>query len=323
MSNIEIIYKNRVTLVYYAFLNPTKDWWGIISAQLSLIKRVGLLNIAKLYVHFTGSNNLLNIAKSKLNKLNSNCTLSTSTTNQYEYPGLCLLWELCQKEPENIYFYFHSKGMVNSQENGQSQHNIRLCNITIVPWKKILNIFHLDQTVDTVMVGFGPNNDTWFNFWWVKGSYLQKCTKPILNSDRFYYEKYLRLSHPEPHSENIYSLIGQKKGFLTNCDIIMKITLYLIDKSTEFYVEDEYTYEDDGNIIQAFYGSEFYYLNVTDRLVHNFKKENKIIIPNTASLNYYFGDPHVNTIKTLTLYINQVKHIILENFKETQTFEIK
>ena len=30
-----------------------------------------------------------------------------------------------------------------------------------------------------------------FNFFWVRGSYLKKCNKPIITNDRYYYETWL------------------------------------------------------------------------------------------------------------------------------------
>ena len=47
----------------------------------------------------------------------------------------------------------------------------------------------------------------WFNFYWVKASYLRKCVEPIKSHDRYYYESWVGI-HGSNTYEDCYNLIS-------------------------------------------------------------------------------------------------------------------
>jgi hypothetical protein len=181
------IYHKKVTIVYYAFINPHNNWEIIISDQLIHLSRCGLLDIAEIHIHVTGLPHYHDYVTNLIKTIIPDATIYLSIENQYEYPGIHLVWELANKKPDNIFLYFHSKGM--SYPTLSRRHDERqIFQEVILPWRKVLNIFRDNNEIDKV--GFGSSKDgfMWFNFWWARGSYLIGCEEPIVSDNRWYYE---------------------------------------------------------------------------------------------------------------------------------------
>lgn len=205
--------EKKVTVVYFAFINDGVQWMDIISMQLIQLKNTGIGEISDIYIHISGSQNNLTSATSNVKSILPGAIVSTSTDNQFEYPGIHLAWRLARENPERIYLYFHSKGMC-SGEIGLTQQK-KLFQTTIESWRKVMNIFENNDHVNKV--GFAPSEAgwMWFNFWWARGAYLAKCEEPELTMQRYYYEEWLyhRSSESSPsNTMECYALCDDRTG---------------------------------------------------------------------------------------------------------------
>ena len=134
--------------------------------------------------------------------------ISSSMTNQFEYPGIHKVWELSKEDPSKDHYilYFHSKGMScliaerDRWEHVLFQENVR-------KWNKAVDAFN-DEKVNKV--GGTPNEKgiIWYNFWWARASYLIQLEEPIVNIDRYYYKHWLS----KTNVEDCYSLLAEKRG---------------------------------------------------------------------------------------------------------------
>jgi hypothetical protein len=184
---IKPVINQEIIIVYYIYINPQRNWKCIISGQINDLKNIGLLSVSKLYcVICTPSINLFNECKKLINIVNAN--YYHITVNNYEYPGIKKLHELGTIYPEKIFFYMHSKGMVFHKNNGRNIQETQVLQNTIKYWKYILYIFKNYSFIDKA--GLFPDHSgvIWFNFFWIRGSFLKKLNPPIISSNRYYYE---------------------------------------------------------------------------------------------------------------------------------------
>jgi hypothetical protein len=133
--------------------------------------------------------------------------------NLFEYPGIHLVWSLAHKNPDKIYLYFHSKGMSRGQNN-RGSYDKKIFQSVIVPWKKVLNIFDERKTIHKIGISVSAHGWIWFNFWWVRGSYLIECVEPII-APKQYYEDWLHMKLDGQAKSNInecFSLPENKSG---------------------------------------------------------------------------------------------------------------
>ena len=82
----------------------------------------------------------------------------------------------------------HTKGMVFHGTNGRISIEIEILRNTIKYWNYIFNIFKNYSFIDKA--GLFPDHTgiIWFNFFWIRGSFLKKLDPPIITNDRYYYE---------------------------------------------------------------------------------------------------------------------------------------
>ena len=109
--------EKRLSIVYFIYINHDKNWQYIVESQLNDIIESNILSIATLNIVVVDEKEIIdktyfdNIIKK--NKYN----IEFHNKNHFEYWGIKKLYELSQKEPDKIYLYLHSKGMVfNSEE---------------------------------------------------------------------------------------------------------------------------------------------------------------------------------------------------------------
>lgn len=110
---------------------------------------------------------------------------------QYEYQGINKVWELGQihNNKNDIILYYHSKGITRYKTykfNKNDNYNIILKDI-----KKIFNIFDKFSEIDKIGYSCGGIGWIWYNFWYVRGSYINFVEKPIITNRRHYYEDWL------------------------------------------------------------------------------------------------------------------------------------
>lgn len=202
----------RVKIVYFTWINPQARWDQIIAGQLDQLKKTGLLEVSEFHAHIVATGAYLHLVTSLVASIIPNAIISTSENNEYEYRGIHRVWKLAQDsvQPDDIYLYFHSKGM--SYNRGRDLLERLIFQEVIEAWKQCLEIFATRSDINKIGHAASEQGYVWWNFWWVRGSYLRECVEPIINSNRYYYEEWLhlKLPHYKPSTyRECYSLAGQ------------------------------------------------------------------------------------------------------------------
>jgi len=289
---------NEIIIIYYIYINQNRDWKCIINGQLNDLKTVNLLD-NDIFIHICCENNKYILECIDLiSNFNFSFKLSTSLENQYEYPGIKLVYDISQTNPNRILFYMHSKGMVFTNHfNRRSDCEKLFFRYTIKDYPEILTIFKEQKNINKI--GLMQSGEYVFcNFFWIRTNYLLDATPPIISSDRFYYEFYIgncKKSLNEKDLNSCYSLVT-KNTLELNYD---QLGCYRDNiKSSEefkqvssFFNLKNYTF---------YYGTDSQKIDITDKVKTSCLKENCIIIPsgdcNRAKI---FGDPLLNVYKNI------------------------
>ena len=173
-------------IVYYIYINLEKDWKSIISGQINDLKTVGLIPFAELYCVICTENKIF--FDECVTLIQETAICEHSTKNQYEYPGLKKLHDLGNIYPDSIFLYMHSKGMVFHNQKGRNTSEMKLLRNTINNWKYLSFIFNNYPEIDKAGLFPDYTGIFWFNFFWVRGSFLKSIPPPIIITDRYYYE---------------------------------------------------------------------------------------------------------------------------------------
>lgn len=229
------IYYKKITIVYYAFINPDNHWENIVIDQLIHLSTCGLLDIAEIYIHVTGEEQFHEYVINLIKTIIPQAIVYVSIENKYEYPGIHLVWKLAYEKPNNIFLYFHSKGM-SYYTIGRRHDEKQIFQEVVLPWEKILSIFRDFSIGDNIInkIGFGSaqNGFMWFNFWWARGSYLIECEEPIISDNRWYYEEWISkklIDKHESSANDCYSLADDVIGKIySGDDICNKINAVIL-----------------------------------------------------------------------------------------------
>ena len=195
----------KIHLVYYTYIGgvePFPDgkyfWKDVILGQLKDIKNSGILEASKLYIIICSERqDLLDEAKTSIesffNGVNVDYTIEFETVNTYEYPGIKKIYDISLEHPDSVCLYTHSKqlGHSNVLKNHRGHTEMVCTQNTINHWKKILTLFEESEWIQKICLFPSPQGFSWFNFWWARTNYIAKCNKPSIESDRYYYERWL------------------------------------------------------------------------------------------------------------------------------------
>lgn len=231
----------RIGIVYFAYINYNKNWKKIIYSQLSDIKRSGVLKDASLYIEVSDTKDSSEV-KDFFNNLDIPCqNVSFHNENAFEFFGIHKVWELAENKAHDYLIYLHTKGMSYKNKfslgvkSGRNPREIVLTYLTFKDYKNTLNVF--DKNSNIMKIGAFPKKDydpndkrgcfIWFNFFWVRASYVTELKEPLKTKDRFYYEDWLTKNDGEKgdaYKELTYSLYTQDhSGFsVTEASEIVK-----------------------------------------------------------------------------------------------------
>ena len=121
--------------------------------------------------------------------------------NAYEYPAIHSLYRMAMSKPDDaarnhLFLYFHTKGMVN---HGVIKERVekRLFDATIVPWRGIAQQFIENSSIRAA--GWMPSSVgfVWYNFWWVRGSYMKQLPEPKRDVQRHWLESWIGMGPEE------------------------------------------------------------------------------------------------------------------------------
>lgn len=122
--------------------------------------------------------------------------------NCHEYPGIQMVYRLAQQNPLRSHYilYFHSKSMTRFK--GKREHIERALHSTvIVPWRKVLEIFQNNPSIDKIGSSCSNHGWIWWNYWWVRASYIVHMENPIKTDRRHYYEEWLSRQLHNPSAQ--------------------------------------------------------------------------------------------------------------------------
>lgn len=195
---------SKLHVVYFAFLAEHRPWETIIRGQMNDLGACGVLLEpgAALHVMLTDPLGSLrdvavDLIKSTLKShgvdIEMKVKIEVNSENLYEFPGVYKVYILAHMDRDAYILYMHSKGMVYHE--GMGRDPIELVNTVAVTsrWRRC--IAALDRYPHIYKVGFAPSDQgtVWFNFFWVKASYVRLCSPPPFRSEnRWDYEHWLR-----------------------------------------------------------------------------------------------------------------------------------
>lgn len=183
--------KSNVIIIYFVNLRPNV-WLDIVIEQLNDLKSIELYEIStKIYVSVISSqkqdyDKFSELIKKDYPKIE---IINHFTDNLYEYPGIKALYDVANSvDDETLLLYFHSKGMFNSAPQVRK----KLFDINIRNYSRYIYEFEKNKKLD--MAGCSPDRSgfVYYNFFWVKSSYIKNHVKePKITDDRFYWEVWL------------------------------------------------------------------------------------------------------------------------------------
>lgn len=226
------INSKKLKVVYFACINPKFDWKIILEGQFTEMKNSGMIDDAEIFLILSAidTQELKEEVMTVIEKYftdKTNYHVEIHEDNKYEYYGIKKLYDLGKEDPsENNYLlYFHSKGMFNyvlhkRKEDLRDPQEIALTATMIKNWKEIVTLLDDDVSENKYdKVCFARSDDNtkycWFNFFFVKGSYINTCEEPIISEDRFYYEKWLGTGNKNAKT---FSLESNSDSVIYNSD---------------------------------------------------------------------------------------------------------
>lgn len=185
---------DNINIVYFINTLCNENYYYLMSSQLKELKESNLLSKCKLYIEV----NTLDSEKIKreIYDIIPNAIINTHINcKYYEYHGINKVWELSQDNSNNITLYFHSKGISRipliTEDNCRLDNEKYLFNSVINNWQKNILILSYFENINKLGSVHSNIGFIWYNFWWVKGSYVKLCEKPIKTERRHYYEDWL------------------------------------------------------------------------------------------------------------------------------------
>jgi len=158
-----------------------------------LVNQINLVRYMNANIHIISviPSSKENEFRQKVLQLFPNVIIECYYENEFEYRGILKVWQLGQTfyKTNDIILYFHSKGMTHAksyEHNKNDNYNIILNDI-----HKIKEIFTVFPKIDKIGFFSGGCGWIWYNFWYVRGSYIHSVEKPLKTSRRHYYEDWL------------------------------------------------------------------------------------------------------------------------------------
>jgi len=177
----------RLYIVYYINCAINTNYLDWLYYQLKIVESY----TDKIYVVATVKPEQKELFENQCKSLFRNIDITCNFINQYEYPAILKVWELAQlhREPNDIFLYFHSKGITHHQSYAQNRNDFY--NVILKDIQKIYHIYTTFPTIDKIGYTSGGNGWIWYNFWYARGSYLSGVERPIITTRRHYYEDWL------------------------------------------------------------------------------------------------------------------------------------
>jgi len=179
----------KIHSVYFINTLINKNYVQWLVNQIDMIKNYNSTIYIIAIIKKGNENNFQQIVEKHFPNLNINYEYHYK--NEYEYRGILKVWDLGQiyNTSNDIILYFHSKGV--SRHSSYAQNKNDNYNIILKDINKIKEIFTLFPMIHKIGYSVGRKGHIWYNFWFARGSYINRVEKPILTSRRHYYEDWV------------------------------------------------------------------------------------------------------------------------------------
>lgn len=204
----------KIKIIYFAYLFPDR-WEPIVREQLDGIKRIGLYSECEtIHMCVIAVDKELNKLRELLYKEYTKVEIKyTFVDNVYEYPGLKLLYEsakeCCNNNNDNdtVFLYLHTKGMTSGTADRCPHYTRKLMfKYTIENYKEYIDVFENNSMVDVGGVIPHKCGFIYFNFFWVRASYISTyCIEPKLTTNRYIWEIWIGTAYSKKENVVTYS----------------------------------------------------------------------------------------------------------------------
>ena len=290
-------------IVYHIFC--VGNYLEVVSGQLERLKSSGLYDWCdKLEITCISTDGNFKEIEELIENLDK-ANLSKFTNNGYEHEPINKVWEYSQKHSGRV-LYFHAKGVSNQYKAFESKEPSEWKIKGVNFWRGLMEHFLIDNHKDCLkkldsydQCGVTLNGGWWWgNFWWANLSWIRDNPKPT-GGDRWWYEAWINLARESPKAYQYYHFDWH--GYYTY------LPLELITNPKSSYEVE---------VKKAFYGSigeqvdegrtfaERKVIDVTDKVVDNFKKNEEKRIDLIVSSDLFGEDPAHGYEKSLEIHLS-------------------
>lgn len=194
-----------MNLVVVIFLYLVPDNWFTISEEIfeSLVKSGLYEQSEKILVSLVSDKKQFSIFENTFMKKYGKLEIfEISEENTFEYLGIKAVYESSKNE-DSLILYLHSKG-VTSGNISYKNHKIRryFLKHLVSDYRKVIESFKNNKEIDIYTMLPSDRGFAWYNFFWVKGSYInQYCIAPKPTNHRYFWETWI--GHPSSKKEKI------------------------------------------------------------------------------------------------------------------------
>lgn len=193
-----------IKIVYFAYLVPNR-WYSIVKEQLDELKNLELYEMAaNIYFNVISDDVELEQLKSLLKSDYPKIEIANHFyENVYEYAGIKNVYDISSENEDNtIILYFHSKGMTSYQDDDRK----KLFRKTISNYKEAIEAFENDKEIDVVCAIPHYNGFAYYNFFWIRSSYVKKwLPEPVISTDRYMWEIFIGTTYSKKEKVITYS----------------------------------------------------------------------------------------------------------------------
>jgi len=289
--------RSKIIIVYHVFINHPENWRSIVMGQICDIIDSNLLSISYLYVSLTGKQSLIDAVKNvitlKLRSVTKNMEFILSNDNMYEYPSIEKLHSLSQIKSNQgkLFIYLHTKGMSQSHSPmDRTGYNIFLTRTLLWNYKNIIELFESNSKINKIGLFPARNGWIWFNFFWARFNYLQKCSKPLITNRRHSYEDWLG-SNGHPFYDDCLSLYNNHHNVYFSAQDACKYLNQIVANMHTLIVRQPITL--------VTYGRDDHIIFITKDFV-NLATHSPYLHINNQTLH---GDPYHGYSKILTIIL--------------------
>ena len=196
--------KLTTKIVYFAYLVPNR-WHWIVKEQLDALKNLDLYEMAaNIYFNVISDDVELEQLKQLLKTDYPKIEIANHFyENVYEYAGIKNVYDISSEQEDNtIILYFHSKGMKSYEDDDRR----KLFSKTISNYTDAIEAFQNDKEIDIVCAIPNHNGFAYYNFFWIRSSYVKKwLPEPVISDDRFMWEIYIGKNYSRKEKVITYS----------------------------------------------------------------------------------------------------------------------